>query len=160
MRWLRRRSRGNEKWLLAEAFAVTFSDVRRRERTPTPPLRRRGGTVMKITKRTGESILATSSACVLEVTMNKLIGLLPLVASVVFTVTGCSSSGNAPPDPTSRQALMKPPPMEFGTTCTKVDISSYGTAHSHVETPMCLQADGDCGKLNSSSASDFGGGAA
>lgn len=92
--------------------------------------------------------------------MKKPLGFLSLAASLVLTVSGCSGSSDAPPDPTSKESLTKAPPMEFGTTCTKLDNSSYGTAHSHDETPMCLQGGGDCGELHSSSDSAFGGGAA
>jgi hypothetical protein len=92
--------------------------------------------------------------------MKNFVAFLALAASVVLPVSGCSGSSNAAPDPTSREALTKAPPMESGTTCTKVEISSYGTAHSHDETPVCLQAGGDCEKMHGSEASDYGGGAA
>ena len=80
---------------------------------------------------------------------------IPLLAAFAL---GCSAA--APPDPTSVESLHKAPPMAFGTTCTKVEDSSYGTSSSHEETPVCLEGGGNCGALKSSSGSDFGGGAA
>lgn len=72
-------------------------------------------------------------------------------------VVGCSSASSTP-DPTSREALRKAPPIEFGMTCTKVVDESYGTAHSHDETPVCLGGGGDCNDLAPSSGDAFGGG--
>ncbi len=65
--------------------------------------------------------------------------LLPLaVASLLSLMIGCSDASSGPPDPTSEQALHKTKTMSYGTTCLKVDHSSYGGSHSNDETPQCL----------------------
>ena len=90
--------------------------------------------------------------------MNKSFGCFASLAVTILVSAiglGCAAT---PVDPTSREALQKAPPMAFGTTCTKVEYSSYGSSTSHSETPVCLD-NWDCGTMDSSSARDYAAGA-
>jgi hypothetical protein len=88
--------------------------------------------------------------------MSQTLRVVPLTVVLLAALAACGPSNDA--DPTSREALAKAPPFQFGTTCTKVESSSYGTAQSRTETPRCF--DGyDCGKFAPSEGIGIGGGA-
>jgi hypothetical protein len=81
---------------------------------------------------------------------------VPLTVVLLAAFSACGSPDDM--DPTSPEALKRAPPLQFGTSCTHVQISSYGTSKSHTETPRCFDGS-DCGKLGSSEGIGIGGGA-
>jgi hypothetical protein len=81
-----------------------------------------------------------------------------LCAIATLFALGCSAAASGPPDPTSREVLQKAPEFKWGTTCTRVESSSYGTASDRTETPRCFDKL-DCNDFESEEAIGYGGGA-
>lgn len=78
------------------------------------------------------------------------------LACLVAAMGACAgASGDA--DPGSTAALRSAPPFDYGTTCTKVERSHYGSHTTVNEVRMCMPKS-DCGSAEASSATAYAGG--